>query len=228
MIAGILFYLDFDPCCVVANDDLEIVHDNGKDHTPDYTSGSHLKWLGINDSNHSAFTVPRRMILVTKETYPRIETYNGSPASMHTVHTVTIIQYVGETIDRDIIDIHKGENCPKRIVTCDFCEFPLPAVDLAEHQEVCGNRTELCHLCNKYVRLRERYTHEARCNGIQDSAVGSSRNVREAERDEGVQRRRPQNEFSTKRLLFSIAITGIAVILGSIFLQRKADPSEMH
>jgi hypothetical protein len=54
------------------------------------------------------------------------------------------------------------------------------------------------------------------------------RNVREAERDEGVRRRRPQNEFSTKRLLFSIAITGIAVILGSIFLQRKADPSEMH
>ncbi|CAJ2652242.1 TRAF-type zinc finger domain-containing protein 1-like [Trifolium pratense] len=145
-----------------------------------------------------------------------------------TTHAPVSCSLCSETIDRDIIDIHKGENCPKRIVTCDFCEFPLPAVDLAEHQEVCGNRTELCHLCNKYVRLRERYTHEARCNGIQDSAVGSSRNVREAERDEGVQRRRPQNEFSTKRLLFSIAITGIAVILGSIFLQRKADPSEMH
>ncbi|GAU45218.1 hypothetical protein TSUD_244230 [Trifolium subterraneum] len=205
-------------------DDLTIVNNNGKDHTPDYSSGSHLKWHHSNDSSHSAFTVPRRMILVTKETYPRIVTYNGSPASMHTVSC----SLCSETIDRDIIDIHKGENCPKRIVTCDFCEFPLPAIDLAEHQEVCGNRTELCHLCNKYVRLRERYIHEARCNGNQDSAVGSSRNVREAERDEGVRRRRPQNEFSTKRLLFSIAITGIAVILGSIFLQRKADPSEMH
>ncbi|KAK2430087.1 hypothetical protein P8452_43548 [Trifolium repens] len=145
-----------------------------------------------------------------------------------TTHAPVSCSLCSETMDRDIIDIHKGENCPKRIVTCDFCEFPLPAIDLAEHQEVCGNRTELCHLCNKYVRLRERYTHEARCNGIQDTAVGSSRNVREAERDEGVRRRRPQNEFSTKRLLFSIAITGIAVILGSIFLQRKADPSEMH
>ena len=41
-----------------------------------------------------------------------------------------------ETVDRDIIDIHTGENCPKRIVTCDFCEFPLPAIDLAEHQVV--------------------------------------------------------------------------------------------
>ncbi|RZB69648.1 XIAP-associated factor 1 isoform C [Glycine soja] len=135
-----------------------------------------------------------------------------------------------ETMERDILDIHKGENCPQRIVTCQFCEFPLPAIDLAEHQEVCGNRTELCHLCNKYVRLRERFSHEARCNGIQDSSVGTSRNVREAEREQGARRRPPppQNDFSTKRLLFTIAITGIAVILGSFFLQRKADPSDVH
>ncbi|KAJ1421334.1 Zinc finger, RING/FYVE/PHD-type [Sesbania bispinosa] len=130
-------------------------------------------------------------------------------------------------MERDILDIHKGENCPQRIVTCEFCEFPLPAIDLAEHQEVCGNRTELCHLCHKYVRLRERYNHEARCNGIQDNAVGSSRGVREAEREAGP-RRRQQNDFSTRRLLFTIAITGIAVILGSIFLQRKAEPSDVH
>ena len=42
-----------------------------------------------------------------------------------------------ETMERDILDIHKGENCPQRIVTCEFCEFPLPAIDLAEHQVVC-------------------------------------------------------------------------------------------
>lgn len=134
-----------------------------------------------------------------------------------------------ETMERDILDIHKGEECPQRIVTCEFCEFPLPAIDLAEHQEVCGNRTELCHICNKYVRLRERFSHEARCNGIiQDTSVGSSRNVRETEGDPGAARRRPQNDFSTKRLLFTIAITGIAVILGSFFLQRKAEPSDVH
>ncbi|KAG5122517.1 hypothetical protein JHK84_040857 [Glycine max] len=140
------------------------------------------------------------------------------------------MQVSNETMERDILDIHKGENCPQRIVTCQFCEFPLPAIDLAEHQEVCGNRTELCHLCNKYVRLRERFSHEARCNGIQDSSVGTSRNVREAEREQGARRRPlpPQNDFSTKRLLFTIAITGIAVILGSFFLQRKADPSDVH
>ncbi|KAG4954870.1 hypothetical protein AAZX31_14G169300 [Glycine max] len=145
-------------------------------------------------------------------------------------HAPVSCSLCSETMERDILDIHKGENCPQRIVTCQFCEFPLPAIDLAEHQEVCGNRTELCHLCNKYVRLRERFSHEARCNGIQDSSVGTSRNVREAEREQGARRRPlpPQNDFSTKRLLFTIAITGIAVILGSFFLQRKADPSDVH
>jgi hypothetical protein len=39
-----------------------------------------------------------------------------------------------ETMEREVLPIHKGENCPQRIVTCEFCEFPLPAIDLAEHQ----------------------------------------------------------------------------------------------
>lgn len=41
-----------------------------------------------------------------------------------------------EMMERDILAVHKGENCPQRIVTCEFCEFPLPAIDLAEHQVV--------------------------------------------------------------------------------------------
>lgn len=136
-----------------------------------------------------------------------------------------------ETMEREILAIHKGENCPQRIVTCEFCEFPLPAVDLAEHQEVCGNRTELCHLCNKYIRLRERYNHESSCNGngngILDNTVGSSRDVRAAERDPAAQRRQPP-DFSRKRLIFTIAITGIAVLLGSLFFQRKTESNSVH
>ncbi|KAE8729159.1 TRAF-type zinc finger-related family protein [Hibiscus syriacus] len=127
-----------------------------------------------------------------------------------------------ETMEREILAIHKGENCPQRIVTCEFCEFPLPAIDLAEHQEVCGNRTELCHLCSRYIRLRERYNHESRCTGIAENNVGSSRDVRETEREEGAPRRQ-RPDYSRRRILFTIAITGIAVLLGSLFFQKKAD-----
>ncbi|KAJ0026266.1 hypothetical protein Pint_08526 [Pistacia integerrima] len=130
-------------------------------------------------------------------------------------------------MEREILAMHKGENCPQRIVTCEFCEFPLPAIDLAEHQEVCGNRTELCHLCNRYIRLRERYNHEIRCTGVPDNVVGPPGDVRAPERDQGPQRR-PPNDFSRKRLLLTIAITGIAVLLGSLFFQRKTESSQVH
>ncbi|KAA8538200.1 hypothetical protein F0562_027808 [Nyssa sinensis] len=118
-------------------------------------------------------------------------------------------------MERDILAVHKGENCPQRIVTCEYCEFPLPAIDLFEHQEVCGNRTEFCHLCSRYIRLREKDHHESRCNGVPDNTAESSRDARAPEREPGdAQRRPPPHDFSRSRLLFTIAITGFAVLLG--------------
>jgi hypothetical protein len=131
-----------------------------------------------------------------------------------------------ERMEREILAKH-GENCPRRIVTCDFCEFPLPATDLAEHQEVCGNRTELCPLCRRYIRLRERYNHESSCNGIGDTNVASSRDERQAEREAVPHRQQPPPEYSRRRLLVTIAITGIAVLLGSFFFQRKTEGSQV-
>lgn len=129
--------------------------------------------------------------------------------------------------------LHTNVNiAPKRIVTCDYCEFPLPAIDLFEHQEVCGNRTELCNLCIRYIRLRERMAHELTCNGVPDTTVEASR-AREGEREHGggAARRRPRpppQEFSTRRLVFTIAITGIAVVLGSLMFQRKPQNTDLR
>ncbi|KAL3504974.1 hypothetical protein ACH5RR_034815 [Cinchona calisaya] len=142
-------------------------------------------------------------------------------------HAPVSCSLCSETMQPEVLAIHKGENCPQRIVTCEFCEFPLPAIDLLEHQEVCGNRTELCYLCNRYVRLRERHGHESRCTGVADNTAESSRASRPVERDRGPQRRQP-NGFSRKRLLFTIAVTGIAVLLGSLFFQRKSEHSQVH
>ncbi|KAK6938054.1 hypothetical protein RJ641_031562 [Dillenia turbinata] len=143
-------------------------------------------------------------------------------------HAPVSCSLCSETMDRESLDSHKGENCPQRIVTCEYCEFPLPAIDLFEHQEVCGNRTEYCQLCSRYIRLRERAVHETTCNGVSDTSVGSSRReARADEREPGAQRREPHG-FSRRRLLFTIAITGIAVLLGSLFLQRKSENSQVH
>nr|GME00327.1 XIAP-associated factor 1-like [Ipomoea batatas] len=141
-------------------------------------------------------------------------------------HAPVSCSLCSETMEREVLAVHKGENCPQRIVTCEYCEFPLPAIDLFEHQEVCGNRTELCELCSRYIRLRERDVHESRCNGITENVAETSRNAREAEQDRGAPR--CPNEFSKKRLLFTIAITGIAVLLGSLFYPKKAEHVQVH
>ena len=57
----------------------------------------------------------------------------------------------------------------------------------------------------------------------------SKRDARDAERrqPQGPQRRQPQ-DISRKRLLFTIAVTGIAVLLGSFLFQKKAEDSQVH
>lgn len=125
-----------------------------------------------------------------------------------------------ERVQREVFDIHKDERCPQRIVTCEYCEFPLPAVDLSKHQEVCGNRTEYCNTCNIYVRLRERLTHNFQFheslpsnNEAESSRNGSMRGPQH--------RRQGQGDPSNRRLLVTIAVTGIAVLIGSIFFQKS-------
>lgn len=151
-----------------------------------------------------------------------------------------------KTIEREGWSLHQDEKCPKRIVTCEFCEFPLPAADLLEHQEVCGNRTELCYSCNKYIRLRELIGHEFNCqahsNGVAESSVSRNESVVEREvvrrrqinNSEGSLRRNDSNDSSgeagrrrgtrgasNSRILYTIAFTGIAMLIGSFFLSRR-------
>ncbi|KAF0913494.1 hypothetical protein E2562_023241, partial [Oryza meyeriana var. granulata] len=79
-----------------------------------------------------------------------------------------------EIVAREIWDLHKSEQCPQRIVACEYCEFELPAVELHEHQDVCGNRTEFCQTCKKYIRLREWTRHEIQCHANANGSAQSS------------------------------------------------------
>ncbi|GAB2292982.1 hypothetical protein Dimus_027206 [Dionaea muscipula] len=146
-------------------------------------------------------------------------------------HAPVSCSLCSETVERETLDVHNGENCPQRIVICEYCELPLPAIDLFEHQEFCGSRTELCHLCRRYIRLRGRFVHETSCNGLPDEVVGASRDsavaAAAAERDQRPQTR-PGSAVARKHFLLTIAITGIAVVLGSFFYQRKASSNELH
>ncbi|KAF3632096.1 putative MADS-box transcription factor 27-like [Capsicum annuum] len=130
-------------------------------------------------------------------------------------HAPVACSLCNETVEREVLAVHKRENCPQRVVTCEYCKHPFPAIDLFKHQEVCGNRAERCHLCSRYIRLCDRNAHERRCNGK------SSRNTSQAERDRGALRTQ-QHEGPKPPRVLTIAIIGIAVVLGALFYQRKA------
>lgn len=142
-------------------------------------------------------------------------------------HAPVACSLCGETMEPELLVVHKGEKCPQRIVTCEYCEFPLPAIDLFKHQEACGNRTELCRMCSRYIRLREIDVHVSRCNGRTNIMAESSRNTSPAEGyHHGAPRRQPR-EASRKQLLYTIAITGIAVLFGSLIFQKKAEDDQV-
>lgn len=131
-----------------------------------------------------------------------------------------------ETLQREKLDVHKSEHCTQRMVACEYCEYELPAVDLHEHQDVCGNRTEFCQTCKKYIRLREWIGHEIQChqinsNGSAESSSARTIPEREVRPPPPVRPARPAHGSQHKRLLFTIAVTGIAVMIGSILFQRE-------
>lgn len=39
-----------------------------------------------------------------------------------------------KTVQRELWDLHKGLQCPQRMLACQYCDFELPAADIYEHQ----------------------------------------------------------------------------------------------
>ncbi|CAL9055695.1 uncharacterized protein LOC135676600 [Musa acuminata AAA Group] len=128
-----------------------------------------------------------------------------------------------EKVERELWSLHKGERCPQRIITCEYCEFPLPAVDLLKHQEICGNRTEYCDICHKYVRLHERIYHDIQFHGNSAGTAEPSRDVGTAERERAQRRPARAQRSSHRQILLTVAVTGAVVAIGSFFLQKRVD-----
>ena len=61
-----------------------------------------------------------------------------------------------------VINLSFQENdCPKRQVTCEYCELQLPHCDLAAHLEFCGTRTEACPRCGNFIMHKDLQRHNS-------------------------------------------------------------------
>ena len=59
-------------------------------------------------------------------------------------------------------DIHAHKTrCDFKPKPCQYCTVEMPLVSLIEHEEDCGNRTEPCTDCKKFVRIKDFPRHIA-------------------------------------------------------------------
>ncbi|CAM6010118.1 unnamed protein product [Sphagnum balticum] len=145
------------------------------------------------------------------------------------LHALVPCSKCGAGIERELLYIHENEKCPQRMVACVYCDFPVSAADLHAHSDHCGSRTEMCIPCGKYVRLREKIAHDLQFHG---EISGNEDSTRECITGPGslaylevppqsAPSRTTPPSTSRHKLLFTFAITGFAIVIGTYVLQRR-------
>ncbi|XP_076061838.1 uncharacterized protein LOC143037466 isoform X2 [Oratosquilla oratoria] len=76
-------------------------------------------------------------------------------------HKEVSCQKCGVTIETAMIFQHQAEECPRRMVACEFCELEVAAAEMPGHKEYCGSRTDRCKGCTKYVMFKYLQFHYA-------------------------------------------------------------------
>ncbi|BBN05527.1 hypothetical protein MPTK1_3g13880 [Marchantia polymorpha subsp. ruderalis] len=148
-------------------------------------------------------------------------------------HAPAVCRLCGTKVSREHLSVHEQENCPRRMVECQYCDFPVEAAYLSAHSDVCGSRTEMCIPCGKYVRLREKNVHDVQFHGESGEAGISTReyNLPRSSGSSAVPAdvshralpgsRGPPPVASRHRLMFTFAITGVAILIGFFKLRSQ-------
>ena len=56
--------------------------------------------------------------------------------------------------------IPQEDDCPERMIHCEYCDLGVKASDYEDHENICGSRTDECALCRKRVMLRYMAEHQ--------------------------------------------------------------------
>lgn len=83
--------------------------------------------------------------------------------SEHKVRTCNFISdfiLVWETVSElSLIIVILQDDCPSRLIPCEYCEMDCPASEIESHQAVCGSRTELCDICHNFIQVKVLSSH---------------------------------------------------------------------
>lgn len=65
----------------------------------------------------------------------------------------------GESMEIRFLPTHKQQECLHRLRPCKFCKLKKKLVDLPEHEDYCGSRTEQCSKCQRFISIKDLATH---------------------------------------------------------------------
>lgn len=77
-------------------------------------------------------------------------------------HSLVVCDQCGVSIEAFKLPEHKKTLCSKRILMCKYCKAPKMAMEMSDHENYCGSRTERCDKCPDWVQLREWDSHQNR------------------------------------------------------------------
>lgn len=78
---------------------------------------------------------------------------------MNTEHAEENCTKCGKSMEKGLLQEHAQSDCPKRLISCLYCELELPSNEMIAHAEYCGTRTEKCTECGEFVMLKYTQLH---------------------------------------------------------------------
>jgi hypothetical protein len=64
-------------------------------------------------------------------------------------------------MEKRLLDEHQANECPQRMIRCEYCDLEVTFEQFTEHVDFCGARTEKCEKCGKFVQKKEQSQHDA-------------------------------------------------------------------
>ena len=74
----------------------------------------------------------------------KLERHKAEACAVHSFETCI---ECSERLPKGSMDVHRTQ-CIYRHVACEWCAMPLPYIEMADHKEYCGSRTERCVRCD--------------------------------------------------------------------------------
>lgn len=69
-------------------------------------------------------------------------------------HSKILCNECGQEMEARLLENHTKNECPRRIVQCQYCPLQMPYNEKFEHEKKCGTQTINCEKCHKYVQKK--------------------------------------------------------------------------